>query len=225
MIKIKKIHGLILGSVLGGAFALSGGYMLVPIFEKSEENAKEVVQLSNDKSGLEDKLQNTSNELTTANSTIEEQKKEIVIKVELEGRVAEQQKQLGTLKNEKESLTTQSAELQQNLDSTNSEVSSQKDIIDEQDMLISEKEEQVAELAKSLNELQEIDDRVITNSRYVVGGFMKIADREKFRAMSRLDRHEMIQETMRLSNQLESDTNKRSGMWQQATDKALEFQQ
>jgi len=104
------------------------------------------------------------------------------------------------------------------------EITTQKEVLDEQDMMISEKEVQLGEISETMAELREIDDQVITNSRYVVGGFMKIADREKFRKMSRMDRHELIQETMRLSNQLESDTNKRKKLWGLAEEKINQFQ-
>ncbi len=224
MIKLKKIHGLIIGSLLGGVFALSGGVLLVPVFEKSQENAKEIVQLSSDKGVLEEKLQNTSDSLLNANNTIEGQKKEIEVKVQLEGTVQQQQQQLTSLQGEKEQLSGERTELQQQVESQGMEISTQKEMLDEQDLMISEKEAQLEEVAQTVTELREIDDQVITNSRYVVGGFMKIADRERFRKMSRMDRHELIQETMRLSNQLESDTNKRKDLWRQAEEKIEQFQ-
>jgi len=104
------------------------------------------------------------------------------------------------------------------------EITTQKEVLDEQDMMISEKEVQLGEISETMAELREIDDQVITNSRYVVGGFMKIADRERFRKMSRMDRHELIRGTMRLSNQLESDTIKRKKLWRQTEEKIDQFQ-
>ena len=222
--KLKKIHGLILGSLLGGAFALSGSIMLVPVFEKSQENAKEIVQLSSDKGTLEEKLETTSSNLKQANSTIEDQKREIEIKVELEGTVQQQQQQLTPLQGEKQQLSSERSELPQQVASQGMEIGTQKEMLDEEDLMVSEKEAQLDEVAQAMTELRDIDDQVITNSRYVVGGFMKIADRERFRKMSRMDRHELIQETMRLSNQLESDTNKRKELWRQAEEKIQQFQ-
>lgn len=224
-LKLKKIHGLILGSLLGGAFALSGSFMLVPIFEKSQENAKEIVQLSSDKGALEEKLESTNSNLDQANSTIEAQNKEIEIKVQLEGTVQEQKQQISSLQGEREELSNQSSTLQQEVESKTEEVNTQKEMLDEQDLMLSEKDAQIDEISNTMAELREIDDQVITNSRYVVGGFMKIADRERFSKMSRMDRHELIQETMRLSNQLESDTNKRKDLWRQAEEKIIQFRE
>ena len=56
-------QGLIVGSVMGVVASLAGSYFLIPIFEKSEENAIEIVKVNENLVKTEDNLADTTNEL------------------------------------------------------------------------------------------------------------------------------------------------------------------
>jgi hypothetical protein len=69
--------GLITGSILGVVASLAAAYYLVPIFEKSELNAVEIVQVNEDLVKTEDTLADTTNELKETHTDLKASKVKI----------------------------------------------------------------------------------------------------------------------------------------------------
>jgi len=180
--------GLISGSILGVAASLAAAYYLVPIFEKSESNAVEIVKVNKDLVKTEDTLADATNELKETHTDLKASKIKIDslshvesdLERELQEQVESQDENIQALEEKKEFL---------------------KNVINEKKIAIKNR-------SKWIKDLEKHDDIVIKNATNLVENFMKISD-SKDEDMNSRAKDKLLIDTLSLVTMLESRLNKR----------------
>ena len=211
-------QGLIVGSIMGVIASLAGSYFLIPIFEKSESNAIEIVKVNENLVKTEDNLADTSNELkeTRDNLSVSNKKVESLSNVESELRGA--QKQISELEDASQKDGASIGELQEQVETQDESIQSLTDKTVQLNQVIKEKKLAIKQRSKWIKDLKKHDDTVIKNATNLVENFMKISDSED-KEMNSFAREKLLMDTLTLVNTLESRLNKRRIYLKELSDK------
>ena len=109
--------GLISGSILGLVASLAAAYYLVPIFEKSEVNAVEIVKVNKDLVETEDNLADTTNELKETHTDLKASKIKIDSLSHVESDLENAKSQILELEDASQKDGTAIGELQEQVES------------------------------------------------------------------------------------------------------------
>jgi len=152
-------QGLIVGSIMGVIVSLAGSYFLIPIFEKSESNAIEIVKVNENLVKTEDNLADTSNELkeTQDDLSISTKKVESLSNVESELRGA--QKQISELEDASQKDGASIGELQEQVESQDESIQSLTDKTVQLNQVIKEKKLAIKQRSKWIKDLKKHDER------------------------------------------------------------------
>jgi len=189
--------GLISGSILGVVASLAAVYYLVPIFEKSEVNAVEIVKVNKDLVKTEDNLADATNELKETHTDLKASKIKIDSLSHVESDLETAKSQILELEDASQKDGTAIGELQEQVESQ-----------DENIQALEEKKEFLKNVINENKDLEKHDDIVIKNATNLVENFMKISD-SKDEDMNSRAKDKLLIDTLSLVTMLESRLNKR----------------
>ena len=203
-------QGLIGGSVLGLIASLVSLYFLVPIFEKSEENAVDIIEVTTTLNDTTSKFEQTSEQLTqtskdlaTSNQKLSELK---LVEVEL----FSANDRISDLKESSQKNETTITNLEEEINNKNSNIESLKDRTRALKNNIASKKAALTKRAEWINDLKKRDDEIVENAMHLVDNFMKISDTNNaFGEVSSASRDELLVDTLTLVNTLDTQRNQR----------------
>lgn len=201
-------QGLIVGSVMGVIASLAGSYFLIPIFEKSEENAIEIVKVNENLVKTEDNLADTTNELKETQDDLNNSNKKIAALANVEVELRGAKNQINELEAASEKDGAAIGELQEQVESQDESIQSLTDQTAQLNQVIKEKKLAIKQRSQWIKDLKKHDDIVIKNATNLVENFMKISDSED-KDMNSFAREKLLMDTLTLVNTLESRLNKR----------------
>jgi len=202
-------QGLIVGSVMGVMASLIGSYFLVPIFEKSESNAIEIVKVNENLVKTEDNLADTTNELKETQDDLNTSTKKV--------------EALATVESDLKTAKSQISELEEASQKDGESIGTLQDQVEDQDAsiesltaktkklyrVIDEKKLAIKLRSQWIEDLKQHDDIVIKNATSLVENFMKISDDNDNDNSNSITRERLLIKTLTLVNSLESRLNKR----------------
>ena len=200
--------GLITGSILGVVASLAAAYYLVPIFEKSELNAVEIVQVNEDLVKTEDTLADTTNELKETHTDLKASKVNIESLSHVESDLHTAKGQISELEDASQKDGIAIGELQEQVESQDENIQALEEKKEFLKNVINEKKIAIKNRSKWIKDLEKHDDIIIKNATDLVENFMKISDSEDEDMNSRA-REKLLMDTLTLVNTLESRLNKR----------------
>ena len=200
--------GLITGSILGVVASLAAAYYLVPIFEKSELNAVEIVQVNEDLVKTEDTLADTTNELKETHTDLKASKVKIESLSHVESDLHTAKGQISELEDASQKDGIAIGELQEQVESQDENIQTLEEKKEFLKNVINEKKIAIKNRSKWIKDLEKHDDIIIKNATDLVENFMKISDSEDEDMNSRA-REKLLMDTLTLVNTLESRLNKR----------------
>ena len=201
-------QGLIVGSIMGVVASLAGSYFLIPIFEKSEENAIEIVKVNENLIKTEDNLADTTNELKETQDDLNSSNKKIEALANVEDELRGAKNQINDLEAASERDGASIGELQEQVESQDENIQSLTDKTAQLNQVIKEKKLAIKQRSQWIKDLKKHDDIVIKNATNLVENFMKISDSED-KDMNSFAREKLLMDTLTLVNTLESRLNKR----------------
>ena len=201
-------QGLIVGSIMGVVASLAGSYFLIPIFEKSEENAIEIVKVNENLVKTEDNLADTTNELKETQDDLNSSNKKIEALANVEDELRGAKNQINDLEAASERDGASIGELQEQVESQDENIQSLTDKTAQLNQVIKEKKLAIKQRSQWIKDLKKHDDIVIKNATNLVENFMKISDSED-KDMNSFAREKLLMDTLTLVNTLESRLNKR----------------
>lgn len=201
-------QGLIVGSVMGVVASLAGSYFLIPIFEKSEENAIEIVKVNKNLVKTEDNLADTTNELKETQDDLSISNKKVASLSNVESELRGAQQQISELEDASQKDGASIGELQEQVESQDESIQSLTDKTAQLNQVIKEKKLAIKQRSQWIKDLKKHDDTVIKNATNLVENFMKISDSED-KDMNSFAREKLLMDTLTLVNTLESRLNKR----------------
>ncbi|MDG2395927.1 hypothetical protein [Candidatus Thioglobus sp.] len=201
-------QGLIVGSVMGVVASLAGSYFLIPIFEKSEENAIEIVKVNENLVKTEDNLADTTNELKETQDDLSISNKKVASLSNVESELRGAQQQISELEDASQKDGASIGELQEQVESQDESIQSLTDKTAQLNQVIKEKKLAIKQRSQWIKDLKKHDDTVIKNATNLVENFMKISDSED-KDMNSFAREKLLMDTLTLVNTLESRLNKR----------------
>jgi len=201
-------QGLIVGSIMGVVASLAGSYFLIPIFEKSEENAIEIVKVNENLVKTEDNLADTTNELKETQDDLNSSNKKIAALANVEDELRGAKNQINELEAASERDGASIGELQEQVESQDENIQSLTDKTAQLNQVIKEKKLAIKQRSQWIKDLKKHDDIVIKNATNLVENFMKISDSED-KDMNSFAREKLLMDTLTLVNTLESRLNKR----------------
>lgn len=201
-------QGLITGSILGLGASLTAAYFLVPIFEKSESNAVEIVEVAKTLEQTEDKYVDTANELKETQGDLNLSNKKLTELTNVESDLNNAKNQITELETASQKDGEAIEELQTQVENKESDIQdlTQKKVV--LNSIIEAKEMAIKQRSEWIKDLEKHDDIVIENATNLVENFMKISD-SKDKDMNSRARDELLLNTLTLVNTLESRLNKR----------------
>jgi len=201
-------QGLITGSILGLGASLTAAYFLVPIFEKSESNAVEIVEVAKTLEQTEDKYADTANELKETQGDLTLSNKKLNELTNVESDLKDAKNQISELETASQKDGEAIEDLQTQVEDKESNIQdlTQKKVV--LNRIIEAKELAIKQRSEWIKELEKHDDIVIENATNLVENFMKISD-SKDKDMNSRARDELLLNTLSLVNTLESRLNKR----------------
>jgi methyl-accepting chemotaxis protein len=202
-------QGLIVGSVMGVMASLIGSYFLIPIFEKSESNAIEIVKVNENLVKTEDNLADTTNELKETQDDLNTSTKKV--------------EALATVESDLKTAKSQISELEEASQKDGESIGTLQDQVEDQDAsiesltaktkklyrVIDEKKLAIKLRSQWIEDLKQHDDIVIKNATSLVENFMKISDDNDNDNSNSITRERLLIKTLTLVNSLESRLNKR----------------
>ena len=210
--------GLITGSILGVVASLAAAYYLVPIFEKSELNAVEIVQVNEDLVKTEDTLADTTNELKETHTDLKASKVKIESLSHVESDLHTAKGQISELEDASQKDGIAIGELQEQVESQDENIQALEEKKEFLKNVINEKKIAIKNRSKWIKDLEKHDDIIIKNATDLVENFMKISDSEDEDMNSRA-REKLLMDTLTLVNTLESRLNKRRIYLKELSDK------
>ena len=122
--KITSRHGLIVGSIFGLIASAIAVYYLIPIFEKSEENAANIIEISATLDETKQQHEETTKQLESINEELTGSRTRVEELEPLQGQLTEANDQIGSLKSETEKNSSQISQLQQQIEDKNLNIQS-----------------------------------------------------------------------------------------------------
>jgi chromosome segregation ATPase len=203
-------QGLIAGSVIGLIALIVSVYLLVPIFEKSEENAIDIVKTTVTLNKTTQKFEQTSEQLKQTSNELDINKQKVAALKTVEGELIAAQERIVELKTVTQKDGTTIAGLQDKIADKNSNISSLKAKTQSLNNNISEKKRKLNERKEWIGELKKHDDEIVENAMLLVDNFMKISDTSDTYGMSSSkSRNELLVDTLTLVNTLDTQRNNR----------------
>ena len=189
--------------------SLIGSYFLVPIFEKSESNAIEIVKVNENLVKTEDNLADTTNELKETQDDLNTSTKKV--------------EALATVESDLKTAKSQISELEEASQKDGESIGTLQDQVEDQDAsiesltaktkklyrVIDEKKLAIKLRSQWIEDLKQHDDIVIKNATSLVENFMKISDDNDNDNSNSITRERLLIKTLTLVNSLESRLNKR----------------
>ena len=200
--------GLISGSILGVVASLAAVYYLVPIFEKSEVNAVEIVKVNKDLVKTEDTLADATNELKETHTDLKASKIKIDSLSHVESDLETAKSQILELEDASQKDGAAIGELQEQVESQDENIQALEEKKEFLKNVINEKKIAIKNRSKWIKDLEKHDDIIIKNATNLVENFMKISD-SKDEDMNSFAREKLLMDTLTLVNTLESRLNKR----------------
>ncbi len=204
--KITSKQGLIVGSVLGVITSAVSVYYLVPIFEKSENNAAEIITVSATLEDTTQKYQQTSEELTTTSQNLETSNNRVAELEPLQGQLSTANEQITGLEKTTQQNSRVIDDLESQVSNKNSDITAlnnkaeiMKDTIIIKDQALSMRREWIDDLKKR-------DDKIVESAMHLVENFMKIAGSNDQPSATR---DKLLGDTLTLVNKLDSQRNTR----------------
>ena len=213
--------GLITGSILGVVASLAAAYYLVPIFEKSELNAVEIVQVNEDLVKTEDTLADTTNELKETHTDLKAPKVKIESLSHVESDLHTAKGQISELEDASQKDGIAIGELQEQVESQDESIQTLTKTKEKLNNVIVDNKIAIKKRAKWIKDLENHDDIVIKNATNLVENFMKISDSNDADMNSRA-KDKLLIDTLSLVTMLESRLNKRRIFLEELSDKIKE---
>lgn len=201
-------QGLITGTILGIITVSISIYFLVPIFEKSESNAIEIIEVNKTLEKTEDEFSDTKNELKETQQDLEISNKKVQslsnVKADLQAAV----NQISQLEEASEKDNASIGELQEQVETQEENIQILTKQTQNLNSVINDKKLEIKKRSQWIKDLKKHDDTVIKNATNLVENFMKISDSED-KDMNSFTREKLLVDTLALVNSLESRLNKR----------------
>ncbi len=204
--KITSKQGLIVGSVLGVITSAVSVYYLVPIFEKSEDNAAEIITVSATLEDTTQKYQKTSEELTITNQDLETSNNRVAELEPLQGQLSTANEQITGLEKTTQENTLVIDDLQLQINNKNSDIEVLNGQAKAMENSIAIKEQALSTRREWINDLKKRDDAIVQSAMHLVENFMKIAGSDDEPSATR---DKLLGDTLTLVNKLDSQRNTR----------------
>ena len=203
-------QGLIGGSVLGLIASLVSLYFLVPIFEKSEENAVDIIEVTTTLNDTTSKFEQTSEQLTQTSKDLATSNQKLAELKLVEVELFSANDRISDLKESSQKNETTIINLEEEINNKNSNIESLKDRTRALKNNIASKKAALTKRAEWINDLKKRDDEIVDNAMHLVDNFMKISDTNNaFGEVSSASRDELLVDTLTLVNTLDTQRNQR----------------
>lgn len=203
-------QGLIGGSVLGLIASLVSLYFLVPIFEKSEENAVDIIEVTTTLNDTTSKFEQTSEQLTQTSKDLATSNQKLAELKLVEVELFSANDRISDLKESSQKNETTITNLEEEINNKNSNIESLKDRTRALKNNIASKKAALTKRAEWINDLKKRDDEIVENAMHLVDNFMKISDTNNaFGEVSSASRDELLVDTLTLVNTLDTQRNQR----------------
>ncbi|MCS5588573.1 MAG: hypothetical protein NZ824_01250 [Candidatus Thioglobus sp.] len=213
--------GLITGSILGIVGSVAAAYYLVPIFEKSEENAVEIVKVNENLEKTEDALADTSNELKETHTDLKASKVKIESLSHVESDLKTAKGQISELEEASQKDGAAIGELQEQVETQDENIQALTKTKEKLNGVIADNRTAIKKRAEWIKDLENHDDIVIKNATNLVENFMKISD-SRDEDMNSRSKDKLLIDTLSLVTMLESRLNKRRIFLEELSEKIKE---
>jgi chromosome segregation ATPase len=203
-------QGLITGSVVGLATSIVSIYLLVPIFEKSEDNAIQIVEKTATLDSTTKAFDKTAQDLKKTSEALTISTQKVASLKTVEGELIAAQERIIELKNITAKDGSSIAELQEKVENKNTDIANLTTKAQTLNNTIAAKKRDLNDRKEWIGELKKKDDEIVENAMLLVDNFMKISDTSNsYGITSSASRDDLLVETLTLVNTLDTQRNKR----------------